>query len=137
MYTISKEIDFCYGHRLLNHAGKCKYIHGHSAKAVIYLASPTLNIQGMVCDFTEIGQFAKEWIEQEFDHTLLLHQDDPLLPLLRNVNERCKSLDCHPTAENIARLIYEVIANATFPVLEVKLYETTTSSASYMLDLNN
>lgn len=131
MYGISKEIEFCYGHRLLHHAGKCRHLHGHSAKAIIHLESLTLNAQGMVCDFAEIGQFVKEWLEQELDHNLLLYRDDPLVPLLSSAGERCRILDCHPTAENIARLIFEAIDDAGFPVFEVILYETSSSSSSY------
>lgn len=137
MYGISKEIEFCYGHRLLHHAGKCRHLHGHSAKAIIYLESLTLNAQEMVCDFAEIGQFSKEWLEQEFDHNLLLYRDDPLVPLLCSAGERCRVLDCHPTAENIARLIFEAVADAGFPVIEVKLYETSSSSSSYKCKKNH
>ncbi|MES9926921.1 MAG: 6-carboxytetrahydropterin synthase, partial [Candidatus Thiodiazotropha sp. 6PDIVS] len=39
MYTVTKEIHFCYGHRLLNHKGKCRHLHGHNATAVIHLES--------------------------------------------------------------------------------------------------
>ena len=35
MFRITKHIEFCYGHRLLNYAGKCRYLHGHNGKAVI------------------------------------------------------------------------------------------------------
>lgn len=132
MYGINKEVEFCYGHRLLKHNGKCKHLHGHSAKVVISLESKTLNEQGMVCDFADVSQFIKDWLELELDHTLLLCHDDPLLPLLQSVGERYKVLDCPPTAENIARLIFEAVAQAGFPVVEVNLYETLGSSASYI-----
>ena len=42
MYRISKQISFCYGHRLLEHAGKCRHLHGHNARAVITLEAPDL-----------------------------------------------------------------------------------------------
>ena len=35
MFTVSREIDFCYGHRLLNYAGKCRHLHGHNGRVVI------------------------------------------------------------------------------------------------------
>ncbi|HTN74144.1 MAG TPA: 6-carboxytetrahydropterin synthase, partial [Pirellulaceae bacterium] len=43
MYRVSREIDFCYGHRLLNYDGKCKYLHGHNGRAVITIESDTLD----------------------------------------------------------------------------------------------
>lgn len=131
MYKISKEVEFCYGHRLLKHNGKCRHVHGHSAKVVINLEAETLNALDMVCDFADIGQFIRNWLDQELDHTLLLSKDDPLLPLLNAAGERYLALDCEPTAENIARLIFEAVAVAGFPIIEVVMYETLGSSASY------
>ena len=31
MYSVTKRIDFCYGHRLLDYDGVCKHPHGHNA----------------------------------------------------------------------------------------------------------
>ena len=72
-----------------------------------------------------------EEIGIKIDHTLLLHRDDPLLPVLREAGERFYLMDDNPTAENIARLIFEFVAARGFPVVEVTLWETGTSSASY------
>ena len=131
MYSISKEVHFCYGHRLLHHAGPCQHLHGHSAKALIRLELEHLDALGMVCDFADLGQFVKKWLECELDHTLLLHHNDPLLPLLHAAGERYRALDCNPTAENIAKLIFDAVAQASFPVMEVTLYETASACASY------
>ena len=38
MFSVSREITFCYGHRLLNYSGKCRHLHGHNGKAIITLA---------------------------------------------------------------------------------------------------
>ena len=35
MFRVTREIDFCYGHRLLNYDGKCSYLHGHNGRAII------------------------------------------------------------------------------------------------------
>ena len=131
MFSITKEIHFCYGHRLFNHQGKCRHLHGHNARAVIRLESPTLNAQGMVRDFADIGRFAKDWLDREIDHNMLLHRDDPVLPLLREAGERYFLMDANPTAENIARLIFQAVEQAGFPVVEVALYETESAYASY------
>jgi 6-pyruvoyltetrahydropterin/6-carboxytetrahydropterin synthase len=131
MFSISKEIHFCYGHRLLNHQGKCRHLHGHNARAVIQLQSESLDELGMVCDFADIGRFVKEWLSQEIDHNMLLHKDDPVLPLLQQAGERVFTMAHNPTAENIARLIFEQVEQAGFPVVEVALYETESAFASY------
>jgi 6-pyruvoyltetrahydropterin/6-carboxytetrahydropterin synthase len=131
MYRVTKSVSFCYGHRLLNYDGKCKHLHGHNADAVITLESESLDERGMLVDFSDIKALVKDWLDNELDHTLLLHKDDPLLPVLREAGERFYLMDDNPTAENIARLIFDFVAARGFPVVEVTLWETGTSSASY------
>ena len=131
MFTITKEIHFCYGHRLLNHTGKCRHLHGHNAIAVIRLESAKLDDLGMVCDFSEIGAFVKSWINTEIDHNMLLHCDDPILNYLHNAGERVFVMNDNPTAENIAKMIFDHVTSGGFPVIEVIVYETPTAQASY------
>ncbi len=83
MYEVTKEIRFCYGHRLLQYEGKCRHLHGHNGRAVI-------------------------------------HQREPVFVL-----------DVNPTAENIAKLIFDHARSQGFPVREVRLWETDDSFAVY------
>ena len=136
MYRVSKSVSFCYGHRLLNYRGKCQHLHGHNARAVITLQSATLDKRGMVEDFSELKRLVWEWLDSEIDHTLLLHKDDPILPLLQDSGERVRMTEENPTAEVIAKMIYEYVAAKGFPVTDVKLWETETSYASYSNNRN-
>ncbi len=131
MYSVTKEIHFCYGHRLLGHPGKCRHLHGHNARAVIRLESHSLDSLGLVVDFKEIGDYVKSWLDKEIDHNLLLFREDPVLPLLQAAGERVYAMDTNPSAENIARLIFEHVARGGFPVVEVALFETESAVASY------
>jgi 6-pyruvoyltetrahydropterin/6-carboxytetrahydropterin synthase len=131
MFSVTREITFCYGHRLLYYDGKCRHLHGHNGRAVITLAAPALDGLGMVMDFTRLKRVVGGWIEQTLDHRMLLHRDDPALPLLRGLGEPVVVLDVNPTAENIARLIFDYAAGQGFPVAEVRLWETDTCCASY------
>ena len=131
MYKVMKTVSFCYGHRLLNYEGKCRHLHGHNADVVITLESEVLDDRGMLVDFTDIKAVVKGWLDKELDHTLLLCRDDPVLPMLEQAGERVFVMDSNPTAENIARLIFEFVARQGFPVVEVSLWETGTSCASY------
>lgn len=131
MYRVSKSVSFCYGHRLLNYNGKCAHLHGHNARAVITLESSELDAQGMVEDFSRVKQLVWDWLDAEVDHTLLLHRDDPVLPVLQAAGERVRVTDFNPTAENIARMIFEHVAAEGYPVVDVTLWETETSYASY------
>ena len=131
MYQVSREIDFCYGHRLLNYEGKCRWLHGHNGRAVVTLEHQKPNHCGMVIDFTEIKQYVSTWIDEHLDHRMILHQDDPLLPFLRDQQQPLYIMDANPTAENIARLIFEQIEQEGYPVVEVRLWETPSSFATY------
>ena len=107
MFRVTQQIDFCYGHRLLNYDGKCKYLHGHNGRVVISLEGETLDARGMLVDFTDIKRSLRGWIDGALDHRMILHRDDPLLPLLQRLNEPVYVIGNNPTAENIARLIFE------------------------------
>lgn len=131
MYRITKNLSFCYGHRLMNHPGKCRHLHGHSARVAITLESNELNDQGMVCDFSDIKNYVGEWVNKTLDHNFLLHKDDPVLPLLQDAGERLMVVDEHPTAEFLAKLIYEYVVKGGFPVVDVSVWETDSSKASY------
>jgi 6-pyruvoyltetrahydropterin/6-carboxytetrahydropterin synthase len=131
MYRVTREIDFCYGHRLLDYDGKCRHLHGHNGRAVITLEGPRLDARGMLVDFTEIKRQVQRWIDENLDHNMLLRRDDPLLPALRERGERFFVMDENPTAENIARLIFDRAREAGLPVVEVVLWETDQCCSTY------
>ena len=134
MYTVTKEIRFCYGHRLLHHQGKCRHLHGHSARASITVASETLDALGMVCDFSTIKERIGRWIDETLDHNLLLYAEDPLVPRLQEAGEQFMVVDENPTAEFIAKMIFEYGLSQGLPMEEVRIYESDNSFASYKRD---
>ena len=131
MYSVTKIIDFCYGHRLLDYDGICKHPHGHNAVAEIEVRTGQLDSRNMVCDFSDIKRMVKGWIDKELDHKMLLRHDDPLVKPLQQLGEPVYLLDSNPTVERIARLIYDHASEQGFPVVRVKLWETPTSFAEY------
>lgn len=131
MFQVAKEIRFCYGHRLLDYQGKCRHLHGHNGRAVITLEAPALDNLGMVVDFSRIKEVVGAWIDAQLDHRMLLHRKDPLLEYLKEMGEPLVVLDVNPTAENIAKLIYDFTRAQGFPVTQVQLWETDNSFAVY------
>ena len=131
MYSVTKRIDFCYGHRLLNYDGVCRHLHGHNAVAEIEVRTASLDDRHMVCDFGDIKRTVKAWIDQELDHKMILRRDDPLLEPLRQQGEPVFVVDENPTAEHIAFLIFERTRHERFPVVRVTVWETPTSFATY------
>jgi 6-pyruvoyltetrahydropterin/6-carboxytetrahydropterin synthase len=131
MYRVTREIDFCYGHRLLNYEGKCRYLHGHNGRAVIAIESDKLDSRGMVLDFSDIKRVVSNWIDQNLDHRMILHRDDPAREALAALGEPMYLLDSNPTAENIARLIFDYTKSQGFPIVEARLWETPNCFATY------
>ena len=131
MYTVTRLIHFCYGHRLLNYKGKCRHPHGHNGVIEITMKSKKLNKLGMVMDFEDIKKTVQKWGDNELDHKMLLNKKDPLVKILRGIGEPVVVMDANPTAESIARLIYDYAKKRRLPVLSVRLWETANSYAEY------
>lgn len=131
MYRVTQEIDFCYGHRLLDYQGKCRHLHGHNGRAVIVLEGEELCSRGMLVDFSIIKSELRTWIDETFDHRMILCERDPALTTLRELGEPLCVISGNPTAEQIARLIFEHAREKGFPVVEVSLWETPRSFATY------
>ena len=135
MYSVTKIVSFCYGHRLLNYEGKCKYLHGHNGRAEILLEAENLDHRGMVIDFTDIKNIIKNFINEQLDHKILLCREDKLAPVLKQMNEPHFLLDVNPTAENIAKLIcgrlLKNFKSETAKIVKVTVCETPEACASY------
>ena len=90
MYKISKEFDFCYGHRVwsqelnidfaLDSCLMCRHLHGHQGKIIVHLESQTLQ-NGMVTDFKHLNWF-KKFVDDNLDHKFIIDQNDPLFGTL-------------------------------------------------------
>lgn len=131
MFRVSREIHFCYGHRLLHYEGKCRHLHGHNGRLIITLETTGLDDRGMVLDFSEVKRLISRWIDENLDHRMVLCREDPAVPALQALGEPLLLIDVNPTAENIARLIFDVAAKQGLPVVEVRLWETPGCSAAY------
>ena len=131
MYSVTKRIDFCYGHRLLDYNGVCAHPHGHNAVVEIEVRRAELDARNMVVDFTDIKNVVKEWVDRELDHKMILRQDDPLVAPLQALGEPMYLLDSNPTVERIARLIYDVSRQQGLDVDRVTVWETPSSWSTY------
>jgi len=129
-HAASRFIDFCYGHRIPGHAGKCRHLHGHNGRAEIVCAGP-LDALGMVVDFAEIRRVLDGWVLSHWDHKLILESGDDLIPILRERGEPVFQLDAPTTAENLAAHLFFVAKDANLPVASVRFWETPDSMASF------
>lgn len=133
---ISKDFTFDMGHRLPSHEGKCYNLHGHTYKLRVTIqGKPDEN--GFVMDFGELKKIVKESIIDRLDHSFMLCKDDPITEALISLSESQERplkfvvMDFKSTAENISRWIFDQLKGAGLPIVEVTLWETPTSAATY------
>jgi 6-pyruvoyltetrahydropterin/6-carboxytetrahydropterin synthase len=131
MYLVTKRIDFCYGHRLLDYDGVCKHPHGHNAIVEVDVRTDKLDNRNMVADFSDIKMIVKGWIDRELDHKMILRRDDPLVGPLEALGEPIFKLESNPTVERIAKLIFDMARDQGLNVQQVRVWETPTSFAAY------
>lgn len=140
MYEVTKELTFEAAHRLLDYQGKCKNVHGHSYKARISVRSKDLQPNGFVIDFGALRGIIGGWIDDHWDHAILLHEKDPLWAVLYGQDIKIYTMKENPTAEHMARCLYRVAYAAlahrkSFEITAVTIEETATSWATYIPDL--
>lgn len=128
MYIIKKEFQFEAAHKLvgLPEGHKCGQLHGHSYKVIVELASSKLDEHGFVKDYGELKPI-KDWIDYELDHKYL---NDVLNP---GESEDCPMYS-NPTAENLARYIYDIFIIFCPQLIAVTVKETEKTSARYTPD---
>lgn len=138
MIDVCRRIQFCAGHRVLGHEGKCKNLHGHNYVAHIWATRVTkdeLDNVGRVFDFGDLKDKVGGWIEANWDHKFLLWKEDSkLMGTLVNIDQPFFALPYNPTAENIGRYLIEEVCPAVLPpfikVFRVDVQETENCGAS-------
>lgn len=138
MRVIMRTFSWDMGHRVMNHESKCKQLHGHRYRAMLYVREPDdrLDELGRVIDFGVIKETVGMFIDEEWDHRTMLCQDDELARILGP--QHTVIVAFNPTAENIAEKLYNVAESLLEPhgieVARVELYETPNCSAIYEED---
>ncbi len=134
MIECTRRIEFDAGHRVIGHQHKCKYLHGHRYVLEITAMSSKLNKLGMVVDFGELKNIIKDWIDDNLDHNVILHQDDKILGdfIAKETGQNIYYLKSNPTAENIALhlksdIIPKLFSKNSFDIVKLKLFETPNS----------
>ena len=79
-------LDLQYAHRFYGFQGEAQYLHGHTGKLTIEVEDSIEKGVNMVYPCNEIQKTAWE-VLMNFDHALILREDDPLLPAILKVYE--------------------------------------------------
>ncbi len=130
-FSCGVRIEFDAAHRVIGHYNKCQYLHGHRYILHIQACSKQLNDLGMVVDFGFLKSEVKKWIDDNFDHTVILSILDEALGLAISeiTKQKIYYLPFNPTAENIAyylksKILPQIVQSNDFYINAVKLYET-------------
>jgi len=138
-HRITRTHEIAAGHRVCGHEGKCAHLHGHAYIFHLTCEADHLDVLGRVIDFSVIKARVCQWLEDEWDHRMLLWEQDPILPAVREIDPTVVALPRNPTAENLAEYLVEtvgpkVLADTGVRLVEVTVQETGKCSATYQRD---
>jgi 6-pyruvoyltetrahydropterin/6-carboxytetrahydropterin synthase len=155
--TVTREHEFCAGHRVVGHEGKCRFLHGHNyVVSFICMANDEVNptdTVGRVIDFSVLKEKLCMWLENNWDHKFLAWEHYPVLRHLVThaweTTRGSKDDECietfensiifvpfNPTAENMAKYLVKVVGPEQLEGTGVRLstvniQETSKCGATY------
>jgi 6-pyruvoyltetrahydropterin/6-carboxytetrahydropterin synthase len=142
---ITRRLEFDAGHRIPNHNSQCKHLHGHRYTIEITLSGDVVTAegvseQGMVMDFSDVKHIAKQKVVDAWDHAFLVYRGDKsVLDFLNTLpGHKTVVLEVIPTAENLARVAFDLLHDAYrdtygnhLRLERVRLFETPNNWADH------
>jgi 6-pyruvoyltetrahydropterin/6-carboxytetrahydropterin synthase len=124
---IAKEFHWEMGHRLPEHFGKCKNIHGHSYRMIVELEG-SLNENGMIMDYYDLKKIVNPVVEK-LDHAFMVFEkDEEIVRFLESVKSKKIIVRFQSTVENICKYILTEIKKQNLPSnvnkLKVRIFES-------------
>jgi len=122
MITCTRILEFDAAHRVMNHEGKCKNLHGHRYRVEFTFSADELDEIGRIIDFGKVKAILKKWIDANFDHeTILYVQDQEVIKAIeKSTNRKPFELPYNPTSENIAKYLLEKVCPDLFKTSQAK-----------------
>jgi len=132
MITITRKLEFDSGHRVMNHESKCATLHGHRYTVEIVATAPELDSLGRVIDFSILKQRIGTWLDEQWDHNVIVFEQDlDVISALRSIPRKKEPwvAPFNPTAENMAKYLFtvvcpELLKETTVTVIKVIVWET-------------
>lgn len=135
---ITRRLEFDAGHRIPDHQSQCRHLHGHRYAIEITLSGQIIDkagdsANGMVMDFSQVKAIAKQHVVDAWDHAFLAYAGDrAVIDFLASLpGHKTVILDRIPTAENLARIAFQILDTAyrdtygnELRLEQVRLYET-------------
>lgn len=141
-YCITRYHDFSAGHRVVGHEGKCRLLHGHNYR-VHFACAPKgeLDNVGRVVDFGVIKSRLCNWLEENWDHKMLIWNQDReverllLAPHTDLIEDSVVWVPFNPTAENMAEHLFKIgnqlLKDYDVELVGVNVEETRKCAASF------
>lgn len=139
MITVERYHDISMGHRVVGHEHKCRHLHGHNYRIHFVCTADELDPLGRIIDFGVIKSTLCQWLEEHWDHRMMLWSEDPPRAALEAVvSTDLVIVPFNPTAELMARYLVEVVgpellSGTGVRLLAVRIEETRKCSATYSL----
>ncbi len=135
---ITRRLEFDAGHRIPDHKSQCRHLHGHRYAIEITLSGSVIDragdaANGRILDFSPVTDLANLHLVNQWDHAFLAYAGDSMIVefLATLPDHKTVLLDRVPTAENLARLAFEIldpVYRDTYgnhlQLQQVRLYET-------------
>lgn len=139
MISLTKKFSFSCAHRIVNHPGKCKNLHGHNFNLIIEVRDNRdyynilSNEYPILFDFGDAKRLYGKWIEDNWDHSIILWKEDKeLLDFFINLKidgklgQKIYVMDANVTSESLAKEFLD-----RFPSINsVTIEEGNTSSVT-------
>lgn len=100
MRTITRRLEIDAGHRLLKHAGKCRNVHGHRYAFEVTVSGDQDEV-GRIVDFSELKAGCASWLDEKWDHGMILQMGDPLIAWCEENDSKHYVMVKPPTVENL------------------------------------
>ena len=137
MYALKTQAHFDSAHFLYGYDGKCRNIHGHRWTIEVKIIGEELQKEGvqrdMLIDFGDLKREVKS-LADFYDHSLIYEANslkEKTLAALKEENFRLIEIPFRPTAENFAKMFFDLLKDKGLSISEVVVYETPENCASY------
>ena len=136
--SITRRLEFDSGHRIPNHDGQCKHLHGHRYAIEVTLTGeiadhPGKADDGMVLDFGDIKRLTNQHVVELWDHAFLVAKEDVVLVSFLDSlpNHKTVIMEHVPTVENLANTAFAILQpifqqafGGRLVLTALRLYET-------------
>lgn len=142
MYQVDRYHDISCGHRVCGHESKCAHLHGHNYRVTFTVEPDTkqLDMIGRVLDFSVIKARLCVWLENQWDHKMLIWAEDPIGLELCDIDpDGIVLVSFNPTAENMAEYLVTVVGPKELEgtgciLVACRIEETRKCSATFKAD---